>query len=154
MKRGRPKKPQNITEGQQPKAIHGDIKAPEYIGPLARAIFERVARTLDEMSILTIGDMDIVASYAETAALGQLHKRLLDQEGATQTSESGYASMSPDYLIWRDCSKASQKLLSDLGLTPASRTRVAAAVAKEVDAYSAYMATRPSGGKDSTTKTK
>jgi P27 family predicted phage terminase small subunit len=142
MKRGRKKNPENVAEGSQPKAVPGKVSAPGHLNPLAVAIFDRVAKTLDEMNILTIGDLDIVASYAEVAALGQHHKKLLDDNGATQTAKTGFVVMRPDYTIWRDCQKSGQKILQDLGLTPASRTRVAAAVAAEADEFAEFMARR------------
>jgi P27 family predicted phage terminase small subunit len=143
VKRGRKKNPENIADGQQAKAIAASFVAPEYLDPLGRVIFARLVKTLEAMNILTAGDLDVVASYAEIASLGQKHKALIDSHGATFTSsKTGFQGMNADYLIWRDCAKSAQKLLNDLGLTPASRTRVAAALTHEADEFATFMAMR------------
>jgi phage terminase small subunit len=46
--------------------------------------------------------------------------------------------------------KSAQKLLNDLGLTPASRTRVAAAVDQAEDEFAAFMSRR--AGRDEKTE--
>lgn len=138
MKRGRPKADAKASR----KAPTSPVVPPEHLPPLARAIFVRVASTLAEMNILTIGDSDIIAQYAEIASLAQIHKRQVDANGATQVTKTGYTCMSADYQIWRDCQKSGQKLLSDLGLTPASRTRVAMAVTEVADEFDEFLARR------------
>jgi P27 family predicted phage terminase small subunit len=142
MKRGRKKDPENVVPGSQPQAVLGDVEPPVHLDDEAKAIFRRVASTLDAMKILTIGDLDVVASLAEVIALGRLHKARVDAEGATQTTATGREVYSGDYLIWRDMQTSERRLLNDLGLTPASRTRVAAAVAAEVDEFAEFMARR------------
>src|SRR4051812_18271185 len=112
MKRGRKKDPENVAPGSQPKAVLGDVRPPAHLNAEAKAIFVRVVKTLDEMNILTAGDLDIVGSYAEVAALGQKYKKAVDENGATFTAASGYTGLSGDYLIWRDCYKSGQKLLN------------------------------------------
>jgi len=144
MKRGRKKNPENVAAGSQPTAepIAADVEPPPHLDPVAREIFSRVVRTLAGMGILTEGDIDIVASLAEVKALGRKHKKILDDKSALQTTTTGRKVYGGDYLIWRDMQAAEQKLLNDLGLTPASRTRVAAAVAAEVDEFAEFMARR------------
>ncbi len=150
MKRGRKKDPANVAPGSQPKAVLANVKAPTHLNPEARAIFVRVAKILTEMNILTAGDIDVVASYAEVAALGQEYKAKVDENGATCVAKSGYVGFSGDYLVWRDCYKSGQKLLNDLGLTPASRTRVAAAVESVEDEFTAFIAKRGDRGNQAT----
>jgi P27 family predicted phage terminase small subunit len=142
MKRGRKKDPENVAPGSQPKAVLGEVTAPAYLDDLAAVIFGRIVATLDGMNILTVGDLDIVAMFAEVASLGRKHKALLDTNGATSVTKTGFVAMSADYLIWRDCYKSGQKFLNELGLTPAGRTRVAAAVLEEPDELTEFLARR------------
>ena len=142
MKRGRKKNPENVTPGSVPAAVPGKVLAPAYLDAAAREIFDRLARTLADMKILTSGDVDILASLAEVKALGLKHKARVDGHGATQKTTTGREVFSGDYIVWRDTKNIEQKLLNDLGLTPASRTRVAAAVAEEVDEFAQFMARR------------
>lgn len=146
MKRGRKKNPENVAPGSQPSARpEASVEPPAHLDEESKLIFLRVAATLADMKILTAGDVDIIASYAEVCILGRKHKRRLEDNGATFTTEKGYEGLAPDYLIWRDCLKAGQKILNDLGLTPASRTRVAAALADDDDGFAEFIARRNSG---------
>lgn len=142
MKRGRKKDPENVAPGSRPKAVLGEVTPPAHLDALERAIFVRLAETLQAMGILTVGDLDCIVSLAEVIALGRVHKAMIDEKGATQTSRTGRQVFSGPYLVWKDMKDMERRLLNDLGLTPASRTRVAAAVAEEVDEFAQFMARR------------
>jgi P27 family predicted phage terminase small subunit len=144
MKRGRKKNPENVTPGSQPqpKAVVNAMEPPPHLNAIEAAIFSRVAAAMAGMGVLAEGDLDAIAALAEVKALGILHKKAMDKDGATQTSRTGREVASGDYLIWREMRAVELRILNDLGLTPASRTRVAAVVADEVDEFAEFMARR------------
>jgi P27 family predicted phage terminase small subunit len=142
MKRGRKKSEDGTIPARSPSVAPKEIEVPSHLEDSAKPIFARIAKALDAMKVLSEGDIDAIAFYAEVAALGRKHKQIIDDKGATQRFFSGSTGLSPDYVVWRDCLKTAQKLLNDLGLTPASRHRVSAVVAEEADEFALFMAKR------------
>jgi P27 family predicted phage terminase small subunit len=144
MKRGRPKKTENIIPIDQAVPVLGTCEPPEHLDEVAKRIFRRVVKLLTEMNIFTLGDADLVADYAEWSALGLKHNP--NVAPTTFETANGYRGMSPDYIIWRDCKKTCQSLLNDMGMSPASRTRVAAVVKEETDALAEFIKRRNAKG--------
>ena len=137
MPRGRPKKQKQA--GNRVQAPH----APAHLTEIERLIFDRVAQVLTEMEAVGPGDADIIALYAQTAALAQHAKQDLDANGPIQVTKNGYTTPTAAYGVYRDMVKSSQKLLADLGLSPASRHRISAVVQKEADEFANFLASKP-----------
>lgn len=103
-------------------------RAPDWLSQRATEIFDGLVSTLDEMGIASSADTAVIAMAASRLEEVEITTALVEDNGRTYetTTESGgtmYRSR-PEVAQRSDAMKHAQSLLSEMGLTPAARSKV------------------------------
>jgi P27 family predicted phage terminase small subunit len=151
---GRPRKPTalKILHGAQPCRINRQEPiapawsaiCPEHLGPLGRAAWDSVTASLDSMGVLTAADAEAVSLYA---AAYQLYRSALDKverDGLICESDSGVVKPHPLLPQINECRSQMVRLLSQFGMTPASRSSLRVGAKTEEDPLIAFLAAKSS----------
>ena len=110
----------------EPVAPDGVPECPRHLGEAAREEWERLAEPLHSMGVVTIADRAALAAYC------QCYGRWVEAEERLQTTPmllktaTGYVQQSPWLSIANKQLELMGRYMAELGLTPASRSRVAA----------------------------
>ena len=114
---------------------------------IARGEWRRVVRELGAVpGLLASVDADALAMYAETYARWVVASRKLAMGGmviemATQNGGK-YMATSPYMAIVNQCLKIMKQLLTEFGMTPASRTRIQIERPPEEDPFDEFLGRR------------
>jgi len=140
MPKGRKPTPTNIlkirgswrakTRPNEPKPEVTKIKAPEFLGPREREIFEKMAEKLFDLGVLTEIDAGALTRYASILvrwmdAAKQMAEGVpsfmpvKDENGKVK----GFIS-TPPYMVFNKSNEQLLKLEQEFGLTPAARPRL------------------------------
>ena len=109
----------------EPLPPDGMPTCPDHLSILARDEWDRIAPILNAMGILTHADRAVMAAYC------QAYGRWVDAEDRLRNSptfiktQSGYIQQSPWLGIANRQLEIMGRYMAELGLTPASRSRVA-----------------------------
>lgn len=107
-------------------SIENRPKAPPEVQGEALLEWERVCDELDAAGRLDRADRAVLTLYAQTWEIYQQAMRAVSSHGAVVKWPNGTPGASPFYKVSRETAFQLQKLLADLGLTPAARTKVKA----------------------------
>lgn len=108
----------------QPRVIA--VECPEWIEGVARQEYERLAEVLIRTRVLAETDWVALAAFANEFDGWYRATRLIRKEGSILTSKAGGKYVNPRVGIASMHFKNMVKLMTELGLTPASRTRISA----------------------------
>jgi P27 family predicted phage terminase small subunit len=136
--KGRPPKPTRVKElagtlrqhrvnREEPQPETGIPQPPKVLNRRARAAWRYYAAILDKARVLTLADREALACYCTAAARRAQAEEELSTHGPVVKSPSGYPIQNPWLAI---ANKAMEQMLrwgAELGLSPASRTRIKAA---------------------------
>jgi P27 family predicted phage terminase small subunit len=153
----RPRKPDHVhaLQGTKPHTstakTHSDVPAsaprmPGHLTPEARKEWKRVLPMLLERGSMTDGDAAALSMYVEIFARWVAAKKDVEENGLTITTtvldKNGEAvssrKVNPALRVAQDCEKSLRASLRELGLTPASRTKVLPAIRQEPKEESAW----------------
>ena len=127
--RGNPgKRPLNPQEPRPPVAVP---RAPAHLSPEARKEWRRTGRLLAAMGLLAEIDRAALAMYCEAWARWAEAEQALQKYGLIVKSPSGLPMQSPYLAVANKAMEQIGRLLAEFGMSPASRTRVHAAVVGE-----------------------
>lgn len=132
---GRPAKPTALKElagnpgkrainQREPKPRTKKPKMPNHLNAQARIEWTRVVKELAAMKLLTSADADALAMYCETYARWVDASKCLAEKGMVHITENGYPVLSPYVTIVNQFMRTMQRLLTEFGMTPASRSRI------------------------------
>lgn len=107
-------------------SIENRPKAPPEVQGEALLEWERVCNELDAAGRLDKADRAVLVLYTQTWEIYIAAMRGVGAHGAVVKHPNGVAGPSPFYKVSRETAFQLQKLLADLGLTPAARTKVKA----------------------------
>lgn len=97
---------------------------PEYLGRVGRALYNTVGLELTKKGILTSVSMPLFIQYCtqlvEANAAYQVYRK------APTVIRTRGEAVSPYFEIWQKCSALSLRMASELGITPASNSKVKA----------------------------
>lgn len=136
MRRGRKPKPTELkrlagtdrpcrVNRNEPVLPPGLPPPPDDLGPLARAEWDRLVGLLVPSRVVTAGEYELLVLLSrEWARLAQAEHELAN--GLVIVAQSGFPVQSPWLAIARASIKSIMAMLTELGLTPSSRTRVSA----------------------------
>lgn len=110
-----------------PATVAGKPVAPAHLDKRAKKEFARIVTALDESGTLSLHDADSIALYATLYSQWVEALALIEEKGLIVLSPNGYPLQSPYLNIANHCEKRMSSLLSEFGLTPASRSKVNAA---------------------------
>ena len=100
-------------------------RCPEHLSPAARKEWRRLARPLHEMGVLTVADRAALAAYCQAWARWIEAEQRLAETPPLLKTPSGYVQQSPWLSIANKQMELMGRFMTELGLTPAARTRVA-----------------------------
>jgi P27 family predicted phage terminase small subunit len=102
----------------------GKAMCPQWLSPVARAEWRRLAPELRRIGLLTAADTAVFASYCQSYALLREASELLREEGLVIRAISGYEVQHPAVAIQRSAQKAIREAAIELGLSPSARGRL------------------------------
>jgi P27 family predicted phage terminase small subunit len=113
----------NKNEPVPPKGLPS---CPEHLSIVAAAEWDRVAQTLYDMGVLTTIDRAALAAYCQAYGRWVEAEEKLRETPSLFKTPSGYVQQSPWMGIANKQVELMGRYMVELGMTPASRSRVAA----------------------------
>jgi P27 family predicted phage terminase small subunit len=124
--RGNPgKRGYNRAEPQPPSELPD---CPPHLSAVAQAEWERVAETLHEIGVLTTIDRAALAAYCQAYGRWVEAEEQMKKTPMMLKAPSGYVQQSPWLTVANKQLELMGRFATELGMTPASRTRVAALI--------------------------
>lgn len=118
-------------------------KMPSWLQPAEQTEWKRITRELRSMGLLTSADADAIAVYCQVAVRYQQATKEIQEKGLTVESPNGYPIINPALSIVNKCIMQMHKMLSEFGMTPASRSRIQVPEAATEDPFDEFLARRP-----------
>lgn len=129
MRQGRKPKPgalsrrgRSVNEPVPPDALP---RCPPHLDAVARREWRRLATPLYRMGVLTVADRAAFAAYCQAYSRWAEAERKLAETPMLIKSPSGYVQQSPWLSIANRQMDLMCRYMTEMGLTPASRTRIA-----------------------------
>ncbi len=91
---------------------------------VANDMFDTIVRFLEENRTIEDVDAMIVNITAMNYATYAFYSEMVHNGDMTQSSESGYRSLSPEYSIWRNAMSDLDSNIKQLGLSPWARNNL------------------------------
>lgn len=111
---------------KEPVPAKGMPACPDWLMPEAKKEWERLAKLMNQMGVLTEVDMAAFAAYCQSYARWKEAQEHITSVGSTFETDKGYQQQTP----WVGIANTNQKLMlqaaSEFGLTPSSRSRIVA----------------------------
>ena len=117
------KRPLNNRE---PKPARKAPPCPKWLEPEAKKEWRRLASKLEQLGILTEADMSVFASYCQAYARWKAAEEIISSHGFVSKTPSGYLQTIPHVSVAKEYARIMNRCAEQLGLTPASRSRLAA----------------------------
>lgn len=151
---GRPSKPTAIKIAQgnpgkralpvdEPQPERGVTPSPRHLKKKSREWYAEVAAELDKIGVLTILDSNALELLIEAYAEYRNHCATLDAEGYTYvtTATNGERAIKahPAAVMKSDAWKRVRAMLTEFGMTPASRSKVSSKRGGEVDPLQEFL---------------
>lgn len=111
---------------KEPVPTKGAITCPAWLPPEAKREWKRLAKKLEIMGVLTEIDRVALASYCLAYARWRQAEEYIDTHEITTETPSGYKQQIPHVSISHTYSKLMLRYMTELGLTPASRSKIIA----------------------------
>lgn len=133
--RGRKPKPTALKElegfpgkrkpnANEPKPRPGTPPCPQSLSPKARQEWKRITAELRALNLLTQLDRAALAIYCNAWARWVEAEEQVAKLGAVVKSPSGFPIQNPYLAIANAAGEHMRKIMTEFGLTPASRTRI------------------------------
>lgn len=151
---GRPRKPTAIKVAQgnpgkralpdaEPQPERGVTPSPQHLKKKSREWYGEVAAELDKLGVLTVLDSNALELLIEAYAEYRNHCATLDRDGYTYKTVSGTGEIvikaHPAAVMKSDAWKRVRAMLTEFGMTPASRSKVSAKRGGEVDPLQEFL---------------
>lgn len=129
-RRGPPKKPTalRVLHGTKRKRDHEEVQpppsddeAPDWLGPLAVELWNRLVPMLKSMKLLTAADWLQLAVMCDGYEQLRIATQELQEEGATCTSDKGNMYNHPAFTRRAKYAAEIDRIARQFGLTPAAR---------------------------------
>ena len=98
--------------------------AQQYLSKKGKKIFDEIVKHLEHSSMPI--DSHIISQAAHCLDLLNESSEAIKDGGAYQSSNSGYRQVSPEFTTWKAYNDRFEKLIKELGLSPAAREKIAA----------------------------
>jgi len=102
----------------------GRPSRPRWLSREAAAEWRRVVPLLEDAGVLTELDGGVLAGFCECLADLRRTSAIIERDGYSFTTESGYSAPRPEVAIRKAALAQLRQYAAHLGLSPASRTRV------------------------------
>src|SRR6185312_16774353 len=117
------KRPLNRHE---PKPLRTIPRCPPELSPVARKEWRRISRHLFQLGLITAIDRAALAAYCQSWAQWLDAIAQVQKLGPVVRSPSGYPMISPFVAVASQAYAQMRAMLTEFGMTPASRSRVSA----------------------------
>lgn len=114
--------------GAEPKPDTGLPTCPAHLGPSAKAEWKRLARDLNRIGLLTRVDRAALAVYCQSWSRWVEAERKLAETPTLLKTPAGYVQASPWLSIANRERELMARYMTELGLTPSSRSRLSVTV--------------------------
>ncbi len=121
-------------------------RAPEHLGEAARKEWQRAGRFLLQLGLVSDLDRAALAAYATVYGRWVEAEQALSTHGVLIKSPNGFPMQSPYLAVANRALEQMRSLLSEFGMSPASRTRVAGVQLDEDDPFEDYLRRRQKPG--------
>ena len=111
--------------GSEPKPPGSRPSCPSHLSATAKAEWKRLARTLNDMGVLTQVDRAALAAYCQAYGRWVEAERQLAETPTLLRTPAGYVQQSPWLTIANKQLELMARYMAELGLTPSSRSRLA-----------------------------
>lgn len=118
-------KPINIFEPKPDRVVPA---MPSYLDADAKKEWKRLSKMLLRIGVLTEADGITLAMLCQAWSTMVKAQKKLNETGMLLKTPSGYVQQSPLISIVNNCADTVARLSREFGLTPASRTRITAAI--------------------------
>lgn len=106
------------------RALKAAPKPPSWLAAEGKAEWRRVVPELIERGTVTEADLSSVELYCAAVGDALVARKTITTEGATTTNRLGEIKRHPAYSTLREMQGEARRWAAELGLTPASRSRV------------------------------
>jgi P27 family predicted phage terminase small subunit len=132
---------QRKPKGREPSAPVGVPPMPERLAvdEVAVAMWHELAGILSRMGVLTTGDGEALATLCEVHSAEQSCLLQLRASGAVSHTAAGGLKGNPAGPMYRSLVAMKASLLSEFGLTPSSRTKLATQAEVKKDALEEFF---------------
>lgn len=131
------KRPINRNE---PKPPPERPTCPRWLSPEAKREWRRVAPELEKLGLLTRVDRAALAAYCQAYARWRQAEEVLQREGLTFATESGYLMPRPEVKVAEKAMQIIRAFCIEFGLTPSARARMTVPEAKrEEDPFEEFL---------------
>lgn len=110
----------------EPKPKQAEPKCPTWLSREAKTVWKRTADQLRTMGLLYEADQDVLVAYVGAVVNYQRATKIVDTEGVLVEGRRDGMVTNPAVRVQRDAAQQIRMLAGELGLTPASRTRLKA----------------------------
>jgi P27 family predicted phage terminase small subunit len=115
----------------EPRPPEGLPDCPPHLSAVAQAEWDRIAETLYDMGVLTTVDRAALAAYCQAYGRWVEAEEKLKETPVMLKTPSGYVQQSPWLSVSNKQLELMGRYMAELGITPASRSRVASVQAGE-----------------------
>ena len=124
-KQGRKPKPTTIVERQRDSNISRTIPPPpEYLSVEGKACYRKMVKMLKSTGLIARADADALALYCTAYDRWLNAEAAIRKHGMLVKTPNGFPTQSPLLAIANKAMEQMTKLLSEFGMTPASRARI------------------------------
>lgn len=109
---------------REPKPERAIPTCPSHLCPTAKTEWKRLAQQLFALGVITLLDRAVMAGYCQAYGRWVEAERKLKETPALLKMPSGYVQQNPWLTISNKQLELMHKYMSELGLSPVSRTRV------------------------------
>ena len=114
--------------GREPKPPGSLPDCPEHLSDTAREEWHRIAGSLNKIGLLTQVDRSTMAAYCQCYGRWVEAEQKLKETPLLYQTQTGYVQQSPWLSVANKQLELMGRYMTEFGLTPASRSRVAAVV--------------------------
>ena len=112
---------------------------PACLGHEARKEWQRLARELGELGLLTRLDRGLLAAYCQAHALWVEAVSSIERYGTMVKSPNGYPMQSPYVAVANKQVETMVRIAAELGMTPSSRTRIRVGEQTPADPFEVFL---------------
>jgi P27 family predicted phage terminase small subunit len=115
---------------------------PGALGPEAKKEWQRLAKELAALGLLTRIDRGMLAAYCQAHALWQEAVQAIERYGTMVKSPNGFPMQSPYVALANKQVDIMVRLAAEFGMTPSSRTRIRTAERPPDDPFEDFLERR------------
>lgn len=105
--------------------------APKFLSKEARVEWDRITPILEDLGLISHLDLAAITMYCQTWGRIERYEKLVAEQTELCTSINGHIQPSPEMGVLNRAYQTAYKLLSEFGMSPASRARVCAQKEKQ-----------------------